>query len=84
MPEREDAVPGRTYSKMWYKKNNCFGIMQKFELNKQMFSVRATGASKEHLSDVADKLIVALEKGLAESECKSYTDDIIAAGEDVE
>jgi hypothetical protein len=84
VPEREDAVPERTYSKMWYKNYNSFGIRQKFDPKKQIFNLRATGASKEHLSDIADTLIDALEKGLAESECKSYADGLIDAGEDVE
>jgi hypothetical protein len=74
---------GRTYSKMYYKKCNNFGIRRKGMDKKQICTVSVRGATKEFLVEIADELILALEDGLAENEWKTWLAKKLAA-DDIE
>jgi hypothetical protein len=65
-------VADRTYSKMFYKKANNFGIRQKFFGKRQVYTVSNRALGKDQLEAVASELIGALEAGLAEDDCAEW------------
>ena len=69
---KQQAVQ-RTYSKMWYKKGNAWGIRRKFFDKGQAFQVGGAklNLSKEALGTIADKVIQEMENNdLSEAEAK--------------
>ena len=70
VPEVEPAEevagipPSMTYSKLWYKNNNAFGIRQKIMGKTQIFTVGGKGVkqSKTELAAIADRVIKMMEE----------------------
>jgi hypothetical protein len=85
---KADIVADRTYSKMFYKKANNFGIRQKFFEKRQVYTVSNRALRKDQLEAVASELIGALEAGLPEDDCAEWCErafgKLIDDGEDID
>jgi hypothetical protein len=85
---KADIVADRTYSKMFYKKANNFGIRQKFFEKRQVYTVSNRALRKDQLEAVASELIGALEAGLPEDDCAEWCErafgKLIDDGDDID
>ena len=69
-----EIVDERTYRSEYYKKNNSWGVKQKFASKRQVFSVggMGLGKTKQGLKKIVDKAIEKMEKGAREKETKAW------------
>ena len=69
----------KSYTKMFYKSNNSFGLRQAFGEKKQVISVCKKGVAKIDLENVADRALIQLNKGTAvEADVKLWVQDKLA------
>lgn len=60
----EEVAPnGRSYCKMYYKRNNSFGLREKFGDKKQILSICRKGKAKGKLEAIADEALAKLNSG---------------------
>ena len=69
-----EIVDERTYRSEYYKKNNSWGVNQKFASKRQVFSVggMVSRKTKQSLKKSVDKAIDKMEKGASEEETKAW------------
>ena len=67
-------ITDRTYRREYYKRNNSWGVNQKFASKRQIFSVGGIGAGKTKaaLKKIVDKAIQKMEKGASEESAKEW------------
>ena len=68
----------KTYSKMWYKNYNCYGVRQNFLGKRQILSCggKLCGKSQKQLERIVDDVIAKLERGdMSELAAKEWVKD---------
>ena len=78
-PRRAGTPVSRTYTVMYYKANNSFGVRQLFGEKRQVLSVCKKGVQKDVLQSWAEKAQAKLNKGEEESEVKTWLQAKISA-----
>ena len=67
-----DDLPGKRYSRMYYKAANAYGLRQNFGEKRQVISISKKGVAKLDLQSIAERALERLHAGGDEAEVKAW------------